>query len=963
MPIPRPLNRLLTRREDLVGIGILSLFFVVFFPQALFGGRYLLSGDAFFQDYPLRAIAWDMIRHGTLPLWTPHVLSGYPFLSMAQLGLGYPLTWGYGFLPARVAEQVYVLAPFLLAPIFTYFYLRELRRSFLASLLGALTFGYGGMMASPLANNGLQPNAVMWLPLLLIALERTSSGRVLRPMLLATFAYTMSVLTGYGQGFVYIGILGFLYAIFLVVSGHGIDSSRRLFSISSWRPVLVICGAGILAIGVAAFQILETWQAVEHSVRNELSYEIFTQGSYTLIQLLQAIVQPLFFGVDMYAFVPPLSLGLAIAAVVSYFKQNKDPRILFWLAIALASLVLMLGHNTPVYRLIYQVPILNRFRVPSRHCLEWTFAIATLGSFGWDFVLNAVRKWRDQGAPNDRRRFIASVALIVAALLAGALWWRQIIGLRGVVNVSASAGNTYLFLKLLFALLTTAALWQATAITHERARCRVLMAGVLILSYVEPAALISRTWGGINLPAARFNVVSDASRLLAQFPSTENRVYTRVDLFSEQYEMQPRLDPPNLSALAGLHNVAGYEPLIFERYSRALGGAGLDTVHRFSTYAPDDTLLSERSRVLDILNTKYLVGYSNLATSLEPTSLSNAIVAFQPLGEVVPKETRVFAAPPVVADSLLLVTSLSNSIAEPQASIVAKVRVFREDGTVVERNIAAGVDTAEWAHARPDVRQIIKHNLANVFDSTPVSAEGFSALRFRTELPLGAGTRVKRIEIENITQDARLALYGGALVDTHAQKAAPLTPQYPLKWQPIYDQRQTLILRNERALPRAWLVAEAQAVDSEEALRRIRGESPSAFDPMQTALLEVSPTQLPKVPGGVCASGSNARVVSYDSNWLSIETTAPTATILVLSEIFYPGWVALVDGKEQPIYQTNYLLRGVFLEAGNHKVEMHYRAPMARRGLMISLLTLVTLAILTGFALVRRTNQTDERRS
>src|SRR4030095_1200076 len=101
MRIRRKLKRLTPERESLVAIGILMLFFVAFFPQAFFGGRYLFANDAFFQDYPLRTIAWDMIRRGTLPLWTPHVLSGYPFLSMAQISVGYPLTWGYAFLPGR----------------------------------------------------------------------------------------------------------------------------------------------------------------------------------------------------------------------------------------------------------------------------------------------------------------------------------------------------------------------------------------------------------------------------------------------------------------------------------------------------------------------------------------------------------------------------------------------------------------------------------------------------------------------------------------------------------------------------------------------------------------------------------------------------------------------------------------------------------------------------------------------
>jgi uncharacterized membrane protein YfhO len=78
--------------------------------------------------------------------------------------------------------------------------------------------------------------------------------------------------------------------------------------------------------------------------------------------------------------------------------------------------------------------------------------------------------------------------------------------------------------------------------------------------------------------------------------------------------------------------------------------------------------------------------------------------------------------------------------------------------------------------------------------------------------------------------------------------------------------------------------------------------------------------------------------------------------------MFYPGWVALIDGKEEPIYQTNYLLRGVFLPSGNHKVEMYYSAPLARKGLMISLFTLVTLALLIVVAITKRVHEIPEVR-
>ena len=123
-------------------------FFLLVFGRFLLHGTFLIGGDVFFYTLPLRTMAWQIIRSGSLPLWTPSVLSGFPLLAMSQLGLAYPLTWGHLFLSPEVAEQIYVLGPFILAPAFTYVYLREINRSHIASLIGALSFGYGGLMTN-----------------------------------------------------------------------------------------------------------------------------------------------------------------------------------------------------------------------------------------------------------------------------------------------------------------------------------------------------------------------------------------------------------------------------------------------------------------------------------------------------------------------------------------------------------------------------------------------------------------------------------------------------------------------------------------------------------------------------------------------------------------------------------------------------------------------------------------------
>jgi hypothetical protein len=163
------------------------------------------------------------------------------------------------------------------------------------------------------------------------------------------------------------------------------------------------------------------------------------------------------------------------------------------------------------------------------------------------------------------------------------------------------------------------------------------------------------------------------------------------------------------------------------------------------------------------------------------------------------------------------------------------------------------------------------------------------------------------------------------------------------KWQPVYDQDNVIIFHNARVLPRAWLVGEAEAVDGEEALRRIRGEDTRPFDPQRTALLEVKPNEMPALTGDVSAN-ANVRIVDYESNRLVIETKADNPTVMVLSEMNYPGWEATLDGAKTQILITDFLLRGVAVPAGAHRIEMRYTAPGARNGAIISLFTLLLLA-------------------
>ena len=948
------------RRADVLALSCVVLFFVAFFPNAIAGRRFIIAGDALYYSYPLRTVAWQMIRHGTLPLWTPYVLSGYPLLSMAQVAIGYPLTWGYLFWPGPWAEQVYVLAPFLLAPMFTYAYARELGRSRLASLLAGLAFAYGEMMCGAISNSGMLTNSLMWTPLLLIYVDRARTRPLAYCLPRAAFVYALAVLAGHGQSYVYVGVLAACYGLFLSLSA--VRAQRTWLRWAHWRPLFVSLGALLLAAGVAAFQLLEALRAAHRSTRSALTYEIFGEGSFTPREALRSIGAPLYHYLDTSAYLAPLALLLAIAAVISALRGRiRDQRLWFWLAVALVSFVFMLGAHTPLYRIVYHVPVLNQFRVPSRHTFEWTLAVSIFAAYGWDEIAGYFARRRTTVTRARRLDLIVALALLAAGIVVGVLWWRAT-SAPPLPNPNIYTGlseRAYWLWKLAFTCVVIALTWWCFRLSTPRTRNALLGATIMLACFAESSATVSCWWLRLlSLPASRLQIVSPTTRYLQQFPPAENRVYTRATLFAEEFNPHPRLDAPNLPALYGFHNVAGMEPLIFERYSRALGGVGPDSVTPRPGFPPNDDLLSAKSHVLDMLNTTHVVSFANLKTFEDPLTYKDGIgMSVADLGiRLPPGESTKLTGAVRPVDQLALVTALENSASEAQGATVARVRLHTTDGRVIERELRAGFDTAEWAHERPDVRATLAHSLAPTFDGRAGdAAHSFVAYRYWARFTLDAPEQIALVEIVNVTSGVTLDLARATLFDSRTTGiSTPLVAATRSAfWTTVYDRDQVQILHNTRALPRAWLVTEAQAVDGEEALQRIRGESKQEFDPRRTVLLEVTPDELPALPGGELSPQSTTRMLSYEPNHLLIETDAPTATVLVLSEIIYPGWEATVDGHQVRINVADFLLRAVALPAGKHRIELRYTASAARNGAIISAFTLLLLGAL--FVYERRT--------
>ena len=73
--------------------------------------------------------------------------------------------------------------------------------------------------------------------------------------------------------------------------------------------------------------------------------------------------------------------------------------------------------------------------------------------------------------------------------------------------------------------------------------------------------------------------------------------------------------------------------------------------------------------------------------------------------------------------------------------------------------------------------------------------------------------------------------------------------------------------------------------------------------------------------------------------------------MVILSETFFPGWQATVDGRAAPIYEADGTLRGIVVEGGTHQIEMRYRPMSVYAGAFLTALGLLT-ALMWRFRLL-----------
>ena len=163
---------------------------------------------------------------------------------------------------------------------------------------------------------------------------------------------------------------------------------------------------------------------------------------------------------------------------------------------------------------------------------------------------------------------------------------------------------------------------------------------------------------------------------------------------------------------------------------------------------------------------------------------------------------------------------------------------------------------------------------------------------------------------------------------------------------------------NPEANGNAWLVSDIKFVNTpNEEIDEIGN-----INSKKTAVISVDDKKY--FEGKTLAADSTAFIdlTKYQANELEFKTQSKTPQLAVFSEIYYPkGWKMFVDEKEVTYIKADYLLRAVYVPAGNHNIRMIFEPEVIAKGKVISLIAfgLFLLLSLVGIFLLNR--KSDKR--
>ena len=588
--------------------------------------------DVVDQIYPWKHFTIESLKKGQIPFWNPYSFSGTPHLANYQSAVFSPFNLLFFILPFVDAWSLLILLQPLLAGLFMYLFLREQRVSSSAALVGSNAFMFCGFMVTWMAY-GTLAMAVAFLPLALLGIEKGFRGRsfVLGPLLL-TLSIAISFFSGHFQVSLYFALYTFSYLLF------------KYFQTKDFRAFLRTGGFYLGGVLIALIQIIPTLELYKVAVRSE----IFSNAGAIPWHYLVTVFSPDFYGnpvtrndwLGYYAewgsFIGIIPLVLAFAAL--FVKKNKKIVLFFFFA---GLTALLFAVDSPFQKLLVflKLPVFST-SIPSRIVFLFSFSFAVLAAFGFDFVIEQLKK-------RSFRKIVIMFSVFSASLL---FIWSLLLIFKILPADKSSLAVRNMFLpSLIFSSIFAAVVLNSIF----KKKFLILFLGVLLLLFTAFDSLrFANKWMPFDsreLVFPKMPVVEAMQKNVGN-----GRVYGDFGAYIDTYYNLPSID--------------GYDPLYNKRYGEFIQSA---TNGEFVNAQRSIVSLDKRGkyagRVLDLLGVTIVY---------HPISRTNQGWAF-PVWSNLKKYSVIYQD-----DKFQL---FRNNTALPRAKLFYSYEVLKDDKNIIKK--------------------------------------------------------------------------------------------------------------------------------------------------------------------------------------------------------------------------------------------------------------------------------------
>jgi hypothetical protein len=555
-----------------------------------------LITDPVRQLYPWKQIVIEAEKKGNLPTWNSYNFAGTPLLSNFQSAAFYPLNILFFILPFQISWSLLILLEPLLAGIFLYLYLNNLKLRKEASLLGAIIFSFSGFSIAWM-EWGTILHTALWLPLILLSIDKIlsqknsfkfqiSNFKFLAWPLIFILALTLSFLAGHLQTFFYLALFSVVYFLARLIQ------YRKNFRVLG---LFAICC--LLFAILTSFQWFPTFKFIMQSARNVDLIGWKDLGWFIPWQNLIQFIVPDFFGnpatLNYYGvwnygeFIGYVGMFPIIIAFFALFFR-KDKKTLFFAVAFIVSLFFAFPTIFAKLPFKLNLPFFSTAQ-PTRLLFVTDFSLSILAALGLDYLFFLKNK--------KQLLYILGLFSIFFALIWGfvLIFHGSLVSLE---NLQVAKQNlvfpTALFLIISFLMLVY--IFYRQDYMYKQKSVPLLIYGFILLTVID---LFRFGW--------KFEPFTSKDYL---FPETS--VTTFLQNQKQPFRIMStdsKILPPNFSIMYKIQTLDGYDPLYLQRYGELMAafGRGTPNINPPFGFNRIITLQDVSSRINDLLGVKYVL--------------------------------------------------------------------------------------------------------------------------------------------------------------------------------------------------------------------------------------------------------------------------------------------------------------------------------------------------------------------